>query len=367
MTILINRKTRQPLVINNEQELTCELKKASKNFKQINDLNRHLFACLHLESFPNPPAFYKKLKEILGCSGSGTKVNKEILISNYGWTAEEAEDWDLLFRTRTDRHLEKTGKDRDLFHKQNTQFSVEFWKKKGLSEEEAKIKVSLAQAEMSSRITTEQRLKNSHVSLHYSGYEGFTDEEKKTVIAKKQAEYSPRRKEYWVKEGFTEEEAKLQVSLYQKLWMGNKTPEELAEINKKKGESVLNYRTLWTDKYDIPGILYLIDIGNSLYKIGITTKESVSGKRGRYSERDMNHAELILNIKLDKISAAFCIEQLVLRHFKNHRVIKNHGPFGKFEVIRHDKNLIINAIAAHIAKTPELLKEELFSLINKEK
>lgn len=44
MTILINRKTRQPLVINTDHELTAEIKKISKYFKQINDLNRHLFA-----------------------------------------------------------------------------------------------------------------------------------------------------------------------------------------------------------------------------------------------------------------------------------------------------------------------------------
>lgn len=364
MTILINRKTRQQLVINSEAELTLEIKKVSKYFKQINDLNRHLFACLHVEPFLTPPDFYAKLKEVLNINGSGTKVNEESLVSSYGWTEEETKEWRKLFSTRTNRHLEKTGKDKDTFHKQNSQFTVDFWLKKGFSEEEAKEKISKTQSMLSCRIAKEDRSKYSRFSQDYFKYDGLSKEEKVEIISKIQVKNSPRCLEYWLQKGFLTEEAEKMRSLYQGSRMDGKTEEEMLEINKKKGQGLLNFKSLWTQKFDFPGILYLIEIGEDLFKIGITSK---SGVENRYSKKDLLNAHIKLVHTMQDITSAFCIEQIVLRKLKDFRHVKNYGPFGKTEVLNIKCETILNEINSRLDKTRDYLTEELFSIINNTK
>ena len=364
MTILVKRKTRPPLIINTEQELTIELKKVSKNFRQINDLNRHLFKQLHLAPISSPSIFYDMLKVLLGCKGTGTKVNKEKLVANYGWTVVDAEEWDYLFRTRIDRYLEKTGKDKKSFFRQNSKFAVDFWIKQGFTHEEAIKNVSALQSAMSSRLTKEQHLKNSCLSTHFSGYDGLTKEEKKEKIAVLQKRRSPRTIEYWENQGFNAEEAALLRSMYQASRMDNKTEEERMAINKKKGKSIINFRTLWTSRFDCPGILYIIEIAPELFKIGITSRPKIEGRGGRYTKKDLADTTIRLDHKMPSLTDAFCIEQIVLRILKNSRQVDDHKQFGQNEVINLPLTKILDEVNSRINKSAAQLKEELFSLIN---
>lgn len=364
MNILIKRKTRPPLTINSEIELTKELKKVSKYFKQINDLNRHLFAYLQSMVFSTPSEFYAKLKEILGNTGSGTKVNIKKLVERYGWSQVDAEEWDFLFKTRMARHVTKTGKDKDKFYKQNSHFSIAFWLKRGFSEQEAKERISKFQKQMGARVTPERRKSTNLLSLEYEKYIGLTLEEKKEIIKKQQRLRSVRCIEFWIKQGFTEEQGRALIGDCQRKWMEGKTKEEIKAINSNKTGSLINFKTLWTDKFDRPGILYLIEFGNELFKIGITCRPRLEK---RYTPALLNEAKIHLNLKVENITKAFCLEQIILRKFKFQRIVSDHGYFGRTEVFKlENPSEILYEINLLNTKSTTDLREYLFSLINTE-
>jgi len=145
--------------------------------------------------------------------------------------------------------------------------------------------------------------------------------------------------QYWINKGYPIEEAKIKLSEHQttfslkkcigehgkemglERWnerqtrwlntLNNKTQDEIDAINIKKA-SKINYRTLWSNKIDHPGRLYLIKIGDNL-KIGITTKTI----NERFSRCGLEY-NIIVDDEMN-IGKAFELEQLTLRIFKNYR------------------------------------------------
>ena len=87
--------------------------------------------------------------------------------------------------------------------------TIEYWINKGLTEEEAKIKISY------------ERKKRSIISTVHWVNKGFTEEEAKIKISKIQADRNKKKKnfrknnplciEYWINKGLTEEEAKIKM------------------------------------------------------------------------------------------------------------------------------------------------------------
>jgi hypothetical protein len=129
---------------------------------------------------------------------------------------------------------------------------VEYWLNKGFTEEEAKDKIN------------QQAMKTEEAYVLKYGESGI---EKYRERRNKQSESSPRRKEYWIKKGYNDDEAKLMVSKSQAMFSKNiliekfgvengekllqdrndrwqktlKNKEDFADIQKRKDSSSINF------------------------------------------------------------------------------------------------------------------------------
>lgn len=122
----------------------------------------------------------------------------------------------------------------------------------------------------------------------------------------------------------------------------SKSPIEIERINKLKATKV-NYRSLWRHELDEPGIFYLINIGESLIKFGITTKHSV---KHRYMGKNL---DILFEYKRD-IDTCFRLEQDVKKYFNKFAINKKDqiSPYGWTETLRIDSNTVIEYITKSV-------------------
>nr|QMP82928.1 MAG: hypothetical protein [Caudoviricetes sp.] len=162
--------------------------------------------------------------------------------------------------------------------------------------------------------------------------------------------------EYWIEQGFSLEESKLEVSKAQatfslkkcvekygkeigtKIWkerqenwqktLKSKSKEEIEEINKKKSTK-WNYDLLWNSEIDVPGKFYIIELDNKYFKIGITRKEL----HQRYSVDVLDKVKFVYESTLNH---AFQIEQLIKYKFFNNIISKENqiDNFGWTETLQ---------------------------------
>lgn len=104
---------------------------------------------------------------------------------------------------------------------------------------------------------------------------------------------------------------------------------EIDDINKRKS-SKINFKTLWNKDLTESGNFYIIKLPANKYKIGITSKNSIYG---RYNKKHFVDCSVLLFEKVSSIKHAFQIEQLLKREY--YQTIENmdYGVFGWTEVI----------------------------------
>lgn len=109
----------------------------------------------------------------------------------------------------------------------------------------------------------------------------------------------------------------------------SKSPEELEEINRKKSNQ-MNIRRLWKNENGGDGVFYVLDIGDGMYKIGITTQDI----KKRYALTD--HQYKIIREFPDKITNCFMVEQLIKKFYYDLNIDKEEAieDFGWTETFK---------------------------------
>lgn len=208
----------------------------------------------------------------------------------------------------------------------------EHYLKKGFTEEES-IELARIQKEKNNKNGAKTRSSQSkeyhrafsHRCKDYYILRGFTEEEAIQKIADKQVTFSL---DICIEKHGLEEGTKI-WKLRQENWqntLNSKSEEEKQDINRRKVAKV-NYKTLWNNELDTPGILYLLKLYKDdeiLYKIGVTTK-SVSK---RYNgNRLAGYSYEIIKTFEDTIHKCFLMEQKIIKDNVDIKYI----PSEKFE------------------------------------
>jgi len=219
-------------------------------------------------------------------------------------------------------------------YKRNTQRPIrkEYWMERGYSEQES---IELAATKKhSNNISGNKAAADRDIEMHKAS--------------------SRRCKEYYILRGFTKEESISMVSdaqntfslgicidkygtvKGQELWdarqdswqttLNAKSDDEKEDICRRKAPTV-NYRTLWDEELNIPGILYLLKVYNDdevFYKIGITTKTIRKRCRGHVIG---GYSYDIINTVYDTIHKCFLMEQDIIKN----NIGDKYTPKEKFE------------------------------------
>lgn len=216
--------------------------------------------------------------------------------------------------------------------------------------------------------------KFSSFSKNFKYYSDMSEEEKEyiTTLNKKKLKklrndnpwmYGKRKKEHWIKKGYSEEEAMQNVSKTQatfslkkciekhgkevgtKRWkerqekwqntLKSKSPEEIADINRRKSSGI--GRCL--DR-DAPGKLYYICFYNKdfkFFKIGITTQ--TVEERFKLNLLNENHKlnyEIQFINDFDTIQEAYIFEQKILSHYNDKRITIDYNGFYTTEAFKEN-------------------------------
>ena len=181
---------------------------------------------------------------------------------------------------------------------------------------------------------------NQNTSITRWLNKGFSEEEAKIELSKRQSTFSLEKciEKYGEEKGlevFNKRQEKWQKTL------NSKSQEEIDEINRSKASKV-NYRSLWNNELNSSGLFYIIKLPNNFIKIGITSRENVYR---RYKKEELENCE-ILFIKNSTINECFMLERLLLKEFKNNRILKTEqfGQFGWTETFKIDSDKIIKSI-----------------------
>ena len=196
-------------------------------------------------------------------------------------------------------------------------FSKKFIKYDDLTLKEKQINISKVQKKVKSSI--KEHPENQNTKLEYYKKRGLSDNEAENALKKRQSTFSKEiciEKYVLIKgiEIFEKRQSKWQETL------NNKTLEEKEEINTKKGTGV--YNQIYTNrdlfkKYN--GKLYFIKFYNEeiiFYKIGITSK--TIKERFRDIKKSNLNMEILLEMD-DNFYNCFLKEQMILNAFKSCR------------------------------------------------
>ena len=171
-------------------------------------------------------------------------------------------------------------------------------------------------------------------SIEYYLKKGLSEEEAKAALKERQATFTLEKciKRHGLEEGikiFNERQEKWQNTL------NSKTQEEKDAINRSKGSGISNYK----DK-NSPGKLYYIRFFNDeieFWKIGITVRDLVN----RWNldsigiTKNLKYEILFIN-NYDNINDAYIQEQYILNAFDSERVIIDYNGFKTTEAFNKD-------------------------------
>lgn len=162
----------------------------------------------------------------------------------------------------------------------------------------------------------ESRVENNSYSTTIDYWLKFTDgnlEEARRLLSERQSTFSLEK----CVEKFGQIEGLLRFEDRQTLWqntLNSKSDEEKIEINRKKS-SKFNYKLLWGNETKNLGLFYILDLGNNLYKIGVTTKT--------LEERYYSNIRKKYNVVFEfnsTISHCFHTEQMIKHSFKKYGI-----------------------------------------------
>lgn len=164
---------------------------------------------------------------------------------------------------------------------------------------------------------------NNPLTIEYYIKRGMSIEEAKIALRKRQTTFSL---DICIEKYGKEEGTKVWQDR-QDTWQGtlnSKPQEEIDEINKKKSTKT-DYSSLWNQGLDVDGYFYIIKLDENTCKIGVTTKDSIEQ---RYNRKDLRNTEVLMFEKAESINHAFHIEQ-VLKYSNKDSIIRNdYGVFG---------------------------------------
>ena len=141
--------------------------------------------------------------------------------------------------------------------------------------------------------------------------------------------------------------------------LSKKSLEEIENINRKKS-NLMSYSILWKNEANYDGILYVLDIGDGLYKIGITTK-TVQSRYKKY--KDKYHIIEIFNAKINE---CFQIEQLIKKAYATSSISKNEevDGFGWTETFRFKSIDNVSSTIKDLLSNKERLLEKFKTEFN---
>lgn len=151
-------------------------------------------------------------------------------------------------------------------------------------------------------------------------------EEAKKLLSERQSTFSLQK----CIEKYGEEKGKQRWLDRQEKWIeayNNKTEKEMEDINRKKS-NLMSYSILWRNDANYPGILYILEIADGFYKIGITTRT--------IPERYRATKYKIIGEYAAQINQCFQIEQLIKKYFKKYSISKEEqiDEFGWTETFK---------------------------------
>lgn len=216
----------------------------------------------------------------------------------------------------------------------------EFWIFRGWSEEEALEKISEIQRKNCLKFHKKRKenpelyIGYNDTSIEYYLKKGLSEEDAKAALKERQATFTLEKciKRHGLEEGtriFNERQDKWQNTL------NSKTQEEKDAINRSKGSGISNYK----DK-NSPGKLYYIRFFNDeieFWKIGITVRDLVN----RWNldsigiTKNLKYEILFIN-NYDNINDAYIQEQYILNAFDSERVIIDYNGFKTTEAFNKD-------------------------------
>ena len=375
--MIIKRQTRSDIIANTEQEILSTQYKIVR----FNSNNYWLYEAIKDLEFKSKKVFDNFIK---------SKKPKERweAMRFYGYTETEISEAKRKDKLRAKKSLETRRKNNTPF----SCFTVEFWMKRGHSEEDARKKVREYQSNNSKKVKNRAEI----WSIEYWIKKGHSEEEARKKVSEHQRKNSKRCIEHWIKKGHSEEEARKKVSEYQsaqaekvkekytieerrefnhlcpEYWRNSGYSEEqIQQILKENGVTFslekcierhgekLGY-DIWLERqikwqnsinerydtlekiqnlnsskrrkmpYDAPGIFYAIFLSDNRVKIGITVFDI--DRRYIVGTETKYDCE---SFKFDNISDAYAFERFQLAKYKDKIKKNDYGMFGWTEVINN--------------------------------
>lgn len=221
----------------NENGLACHLTKSHKfDIKEYYDKylkkeeEGQCYFCGKPSIFFNLTRGYHRICDSKECLGKTRATGTyEFLMYKYDLSKEDAiklmNERALKRGDKIKKGLWKSFESNENFFKEKSRQSIEFWIKRGYSEEESKIKSCEIQKNIIDK-TFKKRHENKHLYL----------------------DVNPTQMAYWLKKGYTEEESKIKISERQKTFTLEKCIKKHGE---EKGLIIWNDRQKkWSDKIE---------------------------------------------------------------------------------------------------------------------
>lgn len=195
-----------------------------------------------------------------------------------------------------DTGINYTNEEADYERNKRISIKKEYWLSKGYSEEIAKIKAEETKRNNSKK--GGQKFKSLGADVHktntrrckeYWMIRGFSEEDALEKVSAAQSTFSLKK----CIEKYGEEIGKQKWQDRQDKWQNSlrngRSDEEWNELSKRKSSKV-NYKSLWNNELDMDANFYIIQINETTFKIGITTKNTI---HKRYKKHDISNFNIL--------------------------------------------------------------------------
>jgi len=232
-------------------------------------------------------------------------------------------------------------------------FSVKFVKYEGLDNASELAKAKSKEAYNNSTAIPEKNC----TKIEYYTSKGYSLDEAKVALSERQSTFSLAK----CIEKHGEVEGRKVWQARQDKWLATldaKSDEEKAEINKKKSPFT-NQRDFINSEES--GILYLIKLKDNMYKIGITSQESI---KHRFNQSYHFIQEVLINHTATR-HTVFMIEQVIKHEYFKYIIDKEendiHRDFGYTEIFKDiDSQALVNRINTLITEDVKSVYDNYF-------
>lgn len=246
MMLVTHKRKSLNFNLDTPEQFAIIISKYNKTFRRLTDyMSSKISDVIAANNEVHKTKLKQIIKTLLEISNKGHPP-KNKLTQVFGWNECEINDYETALSNRTKKFLQTNNLDSKEYARTNSRLCIEFWLKRGYTEDAAKREICSIQSKNSKAVKHESRISCTKSNEEYWVKRGYTSLEAATEIAKFNESFKAKSKrclEYWINAGFSIEESVEQLYQYQSSGMNARLSKYTKDEYKKQINTCIEFYT----------------------------------------------------------------------------------------------------------------------------